>query len=175
MGATMDNYALVIGGDESGRASKYTDYFDASLTWHSLDYLDVPMGEGGVGYVGGYALFAGGKSSTADYRALVLKKVYAFDQSLTRTTIADLTTARRQMGSASLEGFAIFAGGWGTSVSYYYDTVDVYDESLTRTTFKSLAARKYRLSGATVGNYALMAGGEDGVNYFNTVEAFTIA
>lgn len=61
------------------------------------------------------------------------------------------------MGSASLDGFAIFAGGAQVSLS---STVDVYDSTLMRSTPAGISTARRNIAGATAGNYALFAGGD---------------
>lgn len=144
-----------------GTSETATDVFNSSLTRTTLNN-SVTSRPGAATSVGDYLIFAGaapGCNSTAT--------VFAYDNSLTKISVPSLSKATASLNAASVNGFAIFAGG------YQNDTVDVYDSSLTRVKTMKLSAARQELGAATVGNYALFAGGQtsDG-SMCNIVDAF---
>ena len=82
--------------------------------------------------------------------------VDAYNTSLTRSTPAKLSVARRFLAATTVGDYALFGGG------SKLDVVDVYDAALTRTTTTGLSLGRERLSATTVGNYALFGGGTTG-------------
>ena len=97
-------------------------------------------------------------------------KAPRFDASLTRITATPLSVGMDSFASASIEDFAVFAGG-----SKANGAVNAYSKSLTRTTLTlhSGHANRYSLSGARVGGYALFSGGLIDGTELDSVEAFT--
>lgn len=145
-------YAVFGGGGESSKTA-YTDAYDASLTKASISNLS---GDGryrlaatGVGkyglFGGGYYMWFGDKyQSTVD----------AYDDALTRTTAASLSSAKDNVAAASTRSYAFFAGGRGTTA------VDAYDTSLTRTSATPLQSGKTLAAAAGIaGDYVFFAGG----------------
>lgn len=93
----------------------------------------------------------------------------AYDVELTRTTPAALSAARSGLAAATIDDFAVFAGGNGSQV------VDAYDAMLTRSTPANLRMYMGYLAAATVGNYALFGGGQyTATSYNSEVNAYTI-
>lgn len=145
-------YAVFGGGGESSKTA-YTDAYDSSLTKESISNLS---GDGrynlaatGVGkyglFGGGYYMWFGDKyQSTVD----------AYDDALTRTTAASLSSAKDNVSAASTKSFAFFAGGRGTTA------VDAYDTNLTRTSAAPLQSGKTLAAAAGIaGEYVVFAGG----------------
>lgn len=145
-------YAVFGGGGESSKTA-YTDAYDASLTKASISNLS---GDGryrlaatGVGkyglFGGGYYMWFGDKyQSTVD----------AYDDALTRTTAASLSSAKDNVSAVSTKSYAFFAGGRGTTA------VDAYDTSLTRTSAAPLQSGKTLAAAAGIaGEYVVFAGG----------------
>ena len=89
--------------------------------------------------------------------------------SFTRSTPTVLSDARGFFVGASVEHYALFAGG--SRGSTYVATVDAYDLSLTRSTPTVLSGAREDLAGASVGNYALFAGGYNS-GYKSEVDAY---
>ena len=69
--------------------------------------------------------------------------------------------------------YALFGGGYSSSIGGYLDTVDSYDFNLTRGTPAPLSVRRGVLAATTVGNYALFGGGEDATAKIKVVDAYT--
>lgn len=145
-------YAVFGGGGESSKTA-YTDAYDASLTKASISNLS---GDGryrlaatGVGkyglFGGGYYMWFGDKyQSTVD----------AYDDALTRTTAASLSSAKDNVAAASTRSYALFAGGRGTTA------VDAYNANLTRTSAAPLQSGKTLAAAAGIaGDYVFFAGG----------------
>lgn len=145
-------YAVFGGGGESSKTA-YTDAYDSSLTKASISNLS---GDGrynlaatGVGkyglFGGGYYMWFGDKyQSTVD----------AYDDALTRTTAASLSSAKDNVAAASTRSYAFFAGGRGTTA------VDAYDTNLTRTSAAPLQSGKTLAAAAGIaGDYVFFAGG----------------
>lgn len=145
------------------------DVFDTSLTRMQASWPSwTPSASANVK---DYAILAGGVNG-AGYCA----DAYAYDASLTRTTLTNLSVARATVG-ASVEGYAIFAGGKITTSSFedQSSTVDVYDEKLTRKTQPSLSVGKNNHASATVGDYALFGGGRGMSNTaYDSVDAYVV-
>lgn len=70
--------------------------------------------------------------------------------------VTPLSEGRMCMGATSLNGHALFAGGYNDAT--YRDIVDAYDEDLTRTSIEPLSVAAYCDAGITVGDYALFGG-----------------
>jgi len=75
-------------------------------------------------------------------------------------TITPLSVARENLAATTIGNYALFGGGYSTSV------VDAYDTSLTRTTPTPLSVARYNLAATTVGNYALFGGGSNVVDAY---------
>ena len=106
--------------------------------------------------VGSYALFAGGHDASTDH-----KTVYAYNTSLTKTTVTDLSQKRSDLSATTVGGYALFAGGYYGSSDTYTNIVDAYDASLSRTSAPGLNTFLAFMAATTVGNYALFAGGRN--------------
>ena len=102
--------------------------------------------------VGDYALFGGGRTSSAS------SVVDAYDESLTHSTPSAFYTACYQLAATTVGNYAIFGGGYNTTSSKS-GTVIAYDTSLTSSTPSYLCTGRYQLAATTVGNYAIFGGG----------------
>ena len=165
----VGKYLLFAGGNKQKEPDNYftdsIDAYDAALTRTSVRTMSANSGYLGAAAVGDYAVFAGGTNGSNSF----LSTVDAYNSSLTRTT-ATLNQSRREMGSASTDTRAIFAGGlYNSNNNYSRNTVEAFDASLTRSALANLATSKYQLAGARAGEYAVFAGG----NSSNTVEAYS--
>ena len=159
----QSGYALFGGGYNNSDSSAVVDAYDQTLTrvtppdplsQKRLDPAATAIATAG----GGYALFAGGRSSGSFAGYLT---VDAYDTSLTRTMPAGLSQARSFLAAATVGNYALFGGGRnGPRSTDILATVDAYDTSLTRTMPAGLSKARAYLAAATVGNYALFGGGE---------------
>ena len=85
-------------------------------------------------------------------------------------TITPLSVARSYFAAATIENYALFGGGQGSTVSA---TVDAYNNELTRTTPTALSAARYHIAAASNKNYALFGGGINTSGYVvATVDAY---
>jgi hypothetical protein len=98
--------------------------------------------------------------------------VDAYDASLVRTTPTALSTARGQLAATTVNGYALFGGGYGTGQSA---VVDAYDASLVRTTPTAISVARSGLAAASIGDYALFGGGSNSSGYDSTVDAYQVA
>lgn len=172
-GASVGNYVLFGGGARSqtgGANTNYTrtDAYDTLLVHTTPPDLSVARRSIAGASVGGYALFAGGRTDTTATGFVVSSVVDAYDAALTLTNATQLPTARDVSGCATVGGYAIFIGGQISSSSVSY-SVDVYDTSLTRTSPISLSTQRTS-SGASTGNYALFAGGSTSTSVANVTD-----
>ena len=67
-----------------------------------------------------------------------------------------LSQARGYLASTSIGDYALFGGGYVSSLS---NVVDAYDTSLVRTTPTVLSQARNKLSATSIGDYALFGGG----------------
>lgn len=95
---------------------------------------------------------------------------YATDELCTTKQINNLSVIRHEVGTTTLNGHAIFAGGFYASdyinpptanpYDYVeYSTVETFDNSLTKSIRTSLSSARGWIKSACIGNYALFAGG----------------
>ena len=142
MAATAGTYALVAIGYNNRTASAIVGAYNQSLTYMT----DVPplssARTNGVGAsLGGHAIFAGGGST-----------VEAYNSSLTKTALQNLSVGRNDLVSTVLDEYALF-GTPGTAV-------DLYNSSgLAKMDVPQLTYSRSAASAATIGDYALFAGG----------------
>lgn len=74
--------------------------------------------------------------------------------------ITPLSVARSYPASATVGGYALFAGGRiATSGASISSVVDTYDNFLAHSTTSSLSTSRYRIGSTTIGDYALFVGG----------------
>ena len=88
-----------------------------------------------------------------------MSSVNAYDTSLTRTVITNLSKARLYMSSTTVGNYALFAGGTFVYVNSNFNTVDAYNSSLVRVAATALSVSRNGILSTTVGNYALFGGG----------------
>ena len=112
-----------------------------------------------------YLIFAGGTESPTISNA--------YDQSLTRIILPDLSQSRLESAGTTLGQYALIAGG-----NNGFNSVEGYDGSLTRKDFESMSVSKKGWWGAiTLGDYALFGGGDNSLNnnvISEAVEVFVI-
>ena len=109
--------------------------------------------------VGNYALFAGGNGYWR-YSSVIYDAVDAYSASLTKSMPTVLSTVRERHAGASVEGYALFAGGAnGTRSTDIVDSVDAYSASLTRTAAATLSGKRIWMGAASLEGRAFFAGG----------------
>lgn len=177
-GASIIGHAFFAGGENSagtyvqGRAVA----INASLTKTNLSGGIVAREYLSAANTGNYVLFAGGYDFDDDeYNAHYYDEVEAFNSSYTKYTCTSLSETRDFMGSLSIRGVAVFAGGMGHSANDYQAVIEVFDSSLTKTLHSStLPEETMKLVGANVSHYGLLSGGlgHDSVK-FDTVYKFS--
>ena len=79
------------------------------------------------------------------------------------------------MASATVNGFALFAGGRTGLEVYYIDNVDVYDPYLTHTKADYLRTPRSDIAATRVENSVLFGGGEKAVkdNNYHDVKGYS--
>ncbi len=145
-GAAAGNYAVFVGGNYTGGIDIYNSAL-ARSTGSSLWTLYDGMA---AATLYGYAFFGGG-SYAGEEEAYPNAKVIAFDNSLTRRSLADLNSGEDGIAAATTPYYVIFpsSGGNGT----YYNT------SMVKGTAGGLSIPRGRFAAASIGAYALFAGG----------------
>lgn len=125
-GASVGGYALFSGG--RSRSSNVVTTYDGSLvksaapslSAHNIQIQGASMKE--------YALFAGGGLGYASDPAYVVPSVSAYDSSLVKSLLNDLSVARIKMATANVGNYTLFCGGSSdVNNKALYDTVDAYE------------------------------------------------
>lgn len=168
-----NSYVLFGGGGINSTYYSTVDAYSASVTRTTALSLSETKSLLAATSIGDYALFGGGVTYqpwpvNADVYS---KTVNAYDTSLTRSILTDLSVARVGLAATSIGDYALFGGG-GTSYSYGNSTVDVYDRYLTRINTLDLSFNKLYLASTSIDNYALFGGGYDSNGSSNIVNAF---
>jgi len=154
-GDQQSGYALFGGGYGSGSTYYATvDAYNTSLT--RTTPTELSQGRDGLAAtnVGGYALFAGGYAVEVEYRYdedldeyiedyiyIYSNVVDAYNTSLTRTTLTELSQGRCYLAATTVGNYALFGGGY-----FYTDKVDAY--SLTDYDIPLFPGTKYSFNGA---------------------------
>lgn len=135
--ASNENYAIFCG---SGKATAYNSSLTRTI---APDPANAVSTSSAAARAGNYVLFcdSGG--------------CFAYDLFLTRVSAESMGKERNRFAGTTLNGFALFGGGYGNQTLDSY--VDVYDPYLVRTTPKG--ADTHGLNAAAIGDYALFAGG----------------
>ena len=177
--ARVGDYAIVAGGYTYSTITPTAEAYDASLTKvASVSEISQAKQNLAGATAGSHALFAGGiyqQSESGSAWSYSSDTVDAYDKSLTRTAIPALSAKLSYLAGATLDEYAIFAGGTTTvrsSTSTVSNVVNSYDASLTRTVQSALAVARNNLAGVTIGNYALLAGGRNDSSFYNTVDVY---
>lgn len=170
---TVGDYAVFAGGyggsGHTAAIGKAVTAYNSSLSRTLVsDGLSVNCKNHAAASVGDYALFAGGYNNSGSYGKHMIATVDAYDTSLTKTSAANLSVARRYLHATTVGGYALFAGGDAsddgngtsfTSSKTAQATVDVYNASLTRISATPLSVARYNGAATTLGDYALFGGG----------------
>lgn len=132
-GASTKSYALLVGGTNktSWGSRKYvsTVYpYSANGTAQSTTTLYSSCGKPGTATFNGGAIIAGGYTASS-----AVSTVNHINDSLTRTTLTNLSQARGFVAGGASDDLIVFVGGnneqgGGT----FYSTIDAYDSNLTK-------------------------------------------
>ena len=159
IGGTARKVKKMYIGDSSGKARLcYSAELEKVGTATALSAARYDMR---AATVGNYALFAGG---IASYRSVfdvgIGSSVDAYNASLTKITPTELSCERYNHAGASVEGYALFAGGANSSYAAdVVDSVDAYNASLTRTAAAALSGKRIWMGAASLEGRAFFAGG----------------
>lgn len=173
---TIGNYAIFAGGRDEvildDGSISYTlfdvvDTYDKSLTHRQASTLSSARYGLAATAVGNYALFGGGRNSTARD-----KTVDAYNTSLTRSSPAALSTATEDHGAATAGNYALFSGGTTAANEDGVNTVNVYNASLTKMSSYTLKNARYITRGISFNNCAVFAGGINSSRYIAALEVF---
>lgn len=152
-GASVGNYALVAGGRTNSRSLVVTRVasYDTSLTKTVVTGLS----DGGNAFMSGcrlndnLAIFGGGNKYS---------KVNGYNGSLTQILSPETFYDNKNMGTAVLNGKAVYAGGYnndGTGKPQVY----LFDSSLTRSEVSTGLIKGRPAAGVTMDDYILFGGG----------------
>lgn len=117
--------------------------------------------------VGDHALFAGGFYSQRNATA----QVDAYDSSLTRVSVTDLSAPRGALGGVGISGYALFGGGYHSNSSSV--VVDAYNASLTRTLAPAFGGVLSGVSACKAGLVGIFAGAYDDEEFYGNVHIYT--
>lgn len=131
--------------------------------------LNVDLSRIGAAGAGNYAVFAGGRPDY--FSTSVRDTVYAYNQSLVRSTPAVLGRGRMQVSGLSFSGCAFFPYG---STSAPVSNIDAYNASLVRVLSTESVGSRYYMAATCNSSHAILAGGYQSskTNPTNQVEAF---
>ena len=138
--ATLNNVSFIAGGSSAtGNQRNTVEVYDESLTKSSAQNMSRALYKISGDKIGTHVVFGGGVYNS--YYSYVshhttYPQVIAYDQSLTLSTLTDLSVPRNTCGCASLDNCIIFAGGSYDGEGGYTEgihcEVDAYDTSLTK-------------------------------------------
>lgn len=173
----IGDYVIFGGGQTNAGDSAYTNAVECynksfSRTIPS-SLLSVARGKLSATSIGNYALFGGGRGNgNINYSYIDQSVVDTYNTSLTKGVATNLCDTKIAVGAASVEEFAIFAGGMNSVTNK--NTVDTYNASLTKGTATSLSAvRSSMISISFLNEYAVFGGGSSAgasniVEYYDT-------
>jgi hypothetical protein len=160
----VGNYALFAGGTyQTYTGTTIVDAYDTSLTRTNPTGLLRAKFALAATSIGNHALFGGGleRYSSSAWNVAACINVDAYDTSLTRTMLTNLSEARCALAATSVGTYALFSGGAEyENVDEYFSNVDAYDISLTKTNPTGLSQARSALAATTISDYALFAGGQ---------------
>jgi hypothetical protein len=150
------NYAAQIDGIEVGGATKinFTNFSSSNIpagnyfAGNNLDSLAQEKANAAATTVGEFYLFAGGTIT-----GNVTNSTDAYNSSLTKVSVTNLSVARSDLRAAKIGNFALFGGGTDST------TVDAYNTSLTRSTPTAFGIGRRWLAASSTSNHAIFAGG----------------
>ena len=176
-GASINGHAFFAGGENKdgtyvqGRAVA----INSSLTKTTLTTITAREALSAAS-TGNYVLFAGGYDFDDDeYNDQYYDEVEAFNSSYTKYTCTPLVETKKYLGSLSMRGIAVFAGGLGSTAHEYEGEIEVFDSSLTKTVHTTtLSQATMQLVGANVSSYGLLSGGRGkSASIYDTVYVFS--
>lgn len=162
-GTTSNNtYAIFAGGNAPSSGTPLSvNYYNTSATRSTGTALTLKQSQSQGTNAGNYCIFAGGTNSEYSNNPAV-NMVFAYNNSMSRTTCTSLSPGREYIASASAGNgqYAIFYGG-----SYNkreVTTVDCYNSSLTKINIPKATIARTKCGSATLPNgWAVFLGGED--------------
>jgi hypothetical protein len=124
--------------------------------------------------VGNYALFAGGTNVGANSGDILYETVDAYNKTLTRSNPAELSAKKVGISGASMNEYAVFAGGSVTTGTLIgISDVDAYTAGLIRITPDALSIARHSSKNTSLGNRVLFAGGNyNNYEIFRTVDVY---
>lgn len=166
--AAVRDLVLFAGGEGDSNFLLTVDVFNmTSRSWYTMDSpegLSRPRRDMAATSVANrYALFAGGLFT--GHPEPYASEVDIYDAATGAWTRASLGTGRTGVAATSVNGLALFAGGYFRSDMgdhIYYDRVDIFNSSDGSWTTSSLSERRSGLAATTVNGLALFAGGGNG-------------
>ena len=125
------DYAMFIDG-------KYIGYaYDKDLVRHSINNLPMNCYSMSAASSNNYAIYAGGETHGYDEENFIMpeytSQVFAYDENMLVRQLTDISAPKRNIITASFNGFAVFAGGFAQvgEESTSSRDVEVFDASLT--------------------------------------------
>ncbi len=174
-GVKMGNYALFAGGLRSVNYSGDTpsnsiDIYDNKLVHTTNTLPGSRYYMAGVGMTD-WSLFAGGKTG-ANENTYCSATVYKIDINFTKTVASTgLTTSVWAVAGASVDNYALVAGGRTNSRSGVVSNVAAYNKSLTKTVVSSLTTDNAFMTGCRLNDNLVIFGGgnkESKINSYNS-------
>lgn len=180
-GASVGSYAVFGGGCPGTSGSAVADAYSSDLSKVSVTSLSVARMSLAAVSGKGMALFGGGRHDGSNVSDAVYSTVDGYNESLTRSILPSLQTARRHLSGCAVGKYALFGGGHTVGMNDNANAasaaVDAYDtETLTRTTAASLSTARSKAMGASNGKYGLFCGGGQyatvTASVYTTVDAY---
>ena len=157
-GGSLGKYGVFYGGVKT---TSYSDLYDKmicidpdlTMTYHDINSKRT---DAGVAYTDDHIIFAGGNN---DYiNTDPCNYVEAFDTSLTRSDLSNLSSKCNTIYGATVGEYCLFGSPEIDDV--YSEIVDVFDASLTKRSNLSLHTKKYECAVIGTGDEAIFAGGK---------------
>lgn len=185
LGSANSKYMIFGGGkiNASGTYPSTVKTYNANLTLGSATDLTYPRYQSAVACVADHVVYVGGQKSWACAASDYYKSVEAFNSSLTKINVGDMSTVRGCILNSFViidDCMFIFGGVTRGSASYALDSITKIDSNLTITTLSTTMQSKRELTAVEkVGNNILIAGGyssaKNSGSYYKDVEYFTIS
>lgn len=173
---TVQNYAIFAGGDTHSSQPNYggksATAYDGNLTQSALTDLTRPVLELCGAAVNAYAFFAGGYNGFYVDHTPYYSEVNAYDFNLTKVSVSDLSKARSRMAGTSINGYALFCGGYDGQTSQ--SIVDCYNFGGAKESVLGLSLPVYYAAAASKGDYAIICGDESATAYNKELSKQTI-
>lgn len=167
--AGTSSHIIFAGGNTGNYETIYSTTVDAinnSMTISTLSPLPYAISDFGGATNGTYAIFAGGINVSGSYYYNIAS-VFAYNPSLTRINLTSLSSARRYILGAEINGYTLFSGDEASNIK----TVDIYDPNRTRIMSMNLSQNRNSWAAAAVaGKYLVYGGGISNT----TAEAFIL-